>query len=123
MWTHTVLELYPKPLRGNLPTEGEPADWIEQKIVYYAQGDDETVIYFTPLWRIVWIKIKQYVDVVDSAWINHLWSKTPWWKRQTEKFWAEMKEKTISTEELVELLEEDGISSDDLKDLLGEELL
>ncbi|GAG44023.1 unnamed protein product, partial [marine sediment metagenome] len=27
-WDHTVLELYPKPLSGDLPTEGTPAEWI-----------------------------------------------------------------------------------------------
>ncbi len=117
MWRHTVLELYAKPLSGEFPTEGEPADWIEEGTVLWCQGYDDTVIYFAPLWRIVWIKVKKYADNIHSAWINHLWSKTPWWKRQSEKFWAEMEEHTLSDEELKELMGEEDYAA--MKELVG----
>ncbi len=117
MWRHTVLELYPKPLSGDFPVEGDAADWIEDELVYYAQGRDDTVVFFAPLWWILWIKIKKYVEAIDSAWINHIWSKTPWWKRQSEKLWAEMEENVVSTEELKELMGEEEYNA--MQELTG----
>ena len=78
-WRHTVLELY--ALDGPWPTEGEPADWIEAKSVAFCQGDDETVVVFTPLWRILFWKARQWKDDVwamaFNAWARH----TPWGRR------------------------------------------
>lgn len=117
-WRHTVLELYPKPLSGEFPTEGDPVDWIEEETVLWCQGDDSTVIYFAPLWWILWIKVTKYVDAVRSAWINHVWSKTPWWKRRAAEFWAEREENTISTEELKELMGEEDYAA--MKEFIGD---
>ncbi len=99
MWTHTVLELYPN--NGELPTEGEPADWIDQRLVSWCQGHDDVVIYYAPLWWILWIKIKKYADNVHSAWINHLWSKTPWWKRRTKREWDEIMADVIDEDTII----------------------
>jgi hypothetical protein len=109
MWRHTVLELYAKPLSGEFPTEGDPADWIEEGTVLYCQGYDDTVIYFAPLWKIVRVKLGAYAYTVWAFLYNNIWAKTPWWKRQSAKFWAEMEENTISTEELSEMLDEEEL--------------
>jgi len=63
MWTHTVLEIYPKMsinCRHTLPfpTEGKPADWIEQGLVAYCQGREEDLIQFIPLRRIIRWKLR-----------------------------------------------------------------
>lgn len=118
-WRHTVLELYPKPLSGGFPSEGDPSEWIEKGLVLYCQGDDETVVYFAPLWWLLWVKVKKYVDDIHSAWINHLWSKTSWWKRERAEFWAEQEGNTISTEKLKELMGEKEYNA--MGELIGDE--
>ncbi len=85
-WDHTVLELYPKPLSGDLPTEGTPAEWIANDQVFYAQGHDELVIFYAPLRWILWIKLKKYVDWIYSLFLNNIYYPyTPWGKRQMEE--------------------------------------
>lgn len=122
-WRHTVLELYPKPLSGEFPSEGDPADWIEEETVLWCQGDDSTVVYFMPLWKIVRIKLGAYAYTVYAFLFNNIWAKTPWWKRQTEKFWDEVEENTISTEEFLSMVEEWGEDErEGLKELLGPSL-
>lgn len=67
MWTHTVLEIYQALQIGvydgdrvtyTWPTNGEPADWIEQGLVGYTQGRLEDVVILTPLWQLLWWKLK-----------------------------------------------------------------
>ncbi|MCK4816790.1 hypothetical protein KA005_13555, partial [bacterium] len=84
-WDHTVLELYPKPLSGDLPTEGTPAEWIANDQVFYAQGDDELVIFYVPLRWILWIKVKKYAGQVYSWVYNNIYIYTPWGKRRMEE--------------------------------------
>ena len=118
MWRHTVLELYAKPLSGEFPTEGDPSEWIEKGLVLYCQGEDETVVYFMPLWKIVRIKLGAYAYTVWAFFYNNIWAKTPWWKRQTEKFWTEMEEHIIPDEKLKELMGEEEY--DTMEELIGD---
>ena len=104
-WIHTVLEVYPKPLRGDFPTEGEPADWIEQKTVFFSQGDDETVILEVPLWLIFWIKLKQCGRTIYAWVFNNIYVHTPWGKkhmRRVDAFFAAIP--VVGDEELREIM-------------------
>lgn len=94
-WRHTVLELY--ALDGPWPTEGEPADWIGQKAVAYCQGEDRTVIIFTPIWRILWWKMHRWAEwawsVVANLWYNY----TPWGRkeiRRIQEWWDSLERST-----------------------------
>lgn len=72
MWTHTVLEIYPcidTTTEGGLmtylhpwPFEGEPADWIEDGLVGYTQGRLEDVVILTPLWKLLWWKLRGWLQ-------------------------------------------------------------
>jgi len=115
-WRHTVLELYPKPLGGDFPAEGEPADWIEQGTVLYCQGDDSTVVYFAPLWWILWVKTKKYAYEVYAFFHNNLWAKMPWYRPFR---FDDVETKTVTTEELISMLKEDGMDPDTVNDLFG----
>lgn len=120
-WTHTVLELYPKPLKGELPTEGEPADWIEEGKVLYCQGEDRTVIIFTPLPVILWWKIKYWAQgIVDWLW-NIYYGYIPRGKRRIAEIRKRLNSyETISNEELMAMLSADELQG--LRDLVfGEE--
>ena len=110
-WRHTVIELYPN--KGGFPSEGDPADWIEQNLVSWCQGHDETVVYFAPLWWILWIKVKKYASDVHTFFYNNVWAKTPWWERNMEKFRAELDEKNTisSTEELETFMGEEAYTA------------
>ncbi len=103
-WRHTVIELYPN--KGGFPTEGDPADWIEENLVSWCQGDDSTVVYFAPLWWVLWIKVKKYADAVHTFFYNNVWAKTPWWKRRTKREWDEIMADVIDDEEVEELMGE-----------------
>lgn len=107
-WDHTVLELYPKPLSGDLPTEGTPAEWIANNQVFYVQGDDELVIYHVPLIVILWIKLKKYFAWIRSWVFNNIYVYTPWGKRRMEevdKFLDSIP--VITDEELREMFDDD----------------
>ena len=63
MWTYAVLEIYTRLDTIGLdhkpwPTSGEPADWIEDGLVGYTQGSVEDLVILTPLWLLLWWKIK-----------------------------------------------------------------
>ena len=79
-WRHTVLELY--ALDGPWPTEGDPSEWIEKRLVSWAQGEDKTVILFTPTWRIVSWKLAWWSEELWGA-IYNAWARyTPWGRRK-----------------------------------------
>jgi len=118
-WDHTVLELYPTPLSGDLPTKGTPAEWIANNQVFYTQGDDELVIYYVPLVVILWIKLKKYVGWIHSWIFNNVYVYTPWGKRQieeTDKFFDSIP--VITSEELREMFDDDE-EYDDFLEVVG----
>lgn len=66
MWRFAVLEIY-RPMGFHAdgevytapwPTKGTPADWIEQKLVGYRDGDMRDFVSFIPFWIIVAWKIR-----------------------------------------------------------------
>ena len=70
MWTHTVLEIYRvetgwpdgyEPRLLSWPESGTPADWIEHGLVLYCQGRAEDLVILTPLWKLLWWKIKGWL--------------------------------------------------------------
>lgn len=69
MWTHTVLEIYPDmdvsdegdvTYECHWPTSGTPADWIEQGLVGYCQGEPRDLVSFIPLWKLLWWRVKDW---------------------------------------------------------------
>lgn len=113
-WTHTVLELFPKPLSGSFPKEGTPSEWIEEGKVLYAQGDDELVVYYLSFWKILWWKLKQWGEAIHNWLFDNIYIHTPWGKkrmRKVDEFFASIS--VIGDEELEEL-----IGSEDCKVLL-----
>lgn len=107
-WDHTVLELFPKPLSGSFPTEGTPAEWIANEQVFYSQGEDELVIFYAPLWWILWIKLKKYAEWIYSWTYNNIYIYTPWGKRRMEEvdeFFDSIP--VITKEELREMFDDD----------------
>lgn len=68
MWTHAILEIY-EPEDG-WPAEGTPADWIDDSLVGYCNGEVEDLILFTPMLRILWWKVKHL--------IKKLWWASTW---------------------------------------------
>jgi hypothetical protein len=116
-WTHTVLELYPKPLKSELPTEGEPADWIEEGKVLYCQGEDRTVIIFTPFPVILRWKLGYWAQNIYDWFFNNIYVHTPWGKRYMAKVRERLNSyETISTEELADMLGEEEMK--ELHDLV-----
>jgi hypothetical protein len=118
-WDHTVLELYPKPLSGNFPTEGTPAEWIANEQVFYCQGDDELVIYYVPLVVILWIKLKKYTAWIHSWIFNNVYVYTPWGKRrmkEVDERFASIPE--LTEEELREMFDNDE-EYDDFFEVVG----
>lgn len=118
-WDHTVLELFPKPLSGDLPTEGTPAEWIANDQVFYAQGDDELVIYYVPLAEILRIKIEKYIGWIHSWVFNNIYVYTPWGKRrmkEVDEFFDSIP--TITEEELREIIDDDE-EYDDFLEIVG----
>jgi len=78
MWTHTVLEIYqPLDEEGEIlpwPADGEPADWIHEDLVGYCQGQEQALVLFIPLWKIVWWKLQRLVKIRNCLWKNILWN-------------------------------------------------
>lgn len=69
MWAYTVLEIYqPTDFHADgevhtapWPTGGTPADWIEQELVGYCQGNIEDLVAGVPLWKLLWWKIRKHL--------------------------------------------------------------
>jgi hypothetical protein len=62
-WRHAVLEIY-EPEEG-WPTEGTPADWIENNQVGYCDGDVECLVVLTPVWKLVAWKLRHWLGGTD----------------------------------------------------------
>ena len=118
-WDHTVLEIYPKPLSGDLPTEGTPADWIANDQVFYAQSDDELVVYYVPLVVILWIKAKKYIEWVHSWVFNNIYVYTPWGKRRMKEVDERLASIPTLTEEEVREIFADDEEYDDFLEVVG----
>lgn len=118
-WDHTVLELYPKPLSGDLPTEGTPADWIANDQVFYAQGDDELVIYYVPLVVILWIKLKKYAGWIYSWIFNNIYVYTPWGKRRMKEVDERLASIPVITDEELREMFDDDEEYEDFLEVVG----
>jgi len=118
-WDHTVLELYPKPLSGNLPTEGTPAEWIANDQVFYSQGDDELVIFYVPLYIILWIKLKKYLDWIHSWIFNNIYVYTPWGKRRMKEVDERLASIPVITDEEFRKLCADDEEYEDWLEVIG----
>ena len=83
-WRHTVLELYQND--GTWPADGDPADWIEKGLVSWCQGADETVVFFTPMWRILYWKLGYWLETYARGPFLNLWlGHTPWGRKKTSE--------------------------------------
>jgi len=87
MWTHVVLEIY-EPDSG-WPTEGEPDDWIENGLVGYCIGDTENLVALTPLWKLLWWKVK-YVLIGIKDYLVYLMGFINGENKRKEKRFEEM---------------------------------
>ena len=61
-WNHTVIEIY-EPDDG-WPKEGTAADWIEKNQIGWCQGEKENLIALTPVYKILWWKLKYWREVI-----------------------------------------------------------
>ena len=110
-WTHAILEIY-EPEKG-WPSEGTPADWIEQRLVMYTGGDLENLIHFVPLRLLFWYKAKSYGrSVRDFLLYNIIGDITGQNKRDAEELeqWFKRLDED-SARELVEHLDEGDTGS------------
>lgn len=110
-WRHTVLELF--ALDGPWPTEGEPSEWIEKNLVAYAQGEDKTVVVFTPTYLIVAWKMAWWAEEL-WGFIQNLWYRyTPWGRHRSyelEKWFLSLP--VVSDDNLL-TSDETGVDSDE----------
>ena len=110
-WTHTVLEVYDLEGIGFGVSREEMAERIDEGEYAWCVVEDDIVVYFMPLWKILWIKLKKYVDNLYSIVYNNvyypLYIRTPWGKRYRQKmdaFWDSM---PVMTEQEFDELQED----------------
>lgn len=106
MWTHAVLEVYDLDGIGFGVSTEEMADRIDEGKYAWCVVEDDLVVYFMPLWKILWIKLKKYVynlySNVDNL-LYPIYKGTPWGKKEQEK-WDEFFDETeISEEEFREI--------------------
>lgn len=111
MWTHVVLEVFDLDRIGFNVSKEEMQDRIDEgKYAWCVVGDD-IVIYYVPLYKILWLKFKQYAENIHSFIYNKiyhpLYSRTIWGKRKRQEldaFWDSLP--VITEEEEQELLRE-----------------
>ncbi len=61
MWTHAILEIYSQD-EAYLPTEGTPAEWIEDRRVGWCNGRWSDAVACLPLYKLVWWKLRGWAE-------------------------------------------------------------
>ncbi len=111
MWTHAVLEVYDLDGIGLDISREEMQDRIDEGKYAWCVVEDDIVVYFMPLWKILWIKLKKYVYNLSSSVYNNvyypIYKRTLGGKREQEKWDEFFDEKVeISDEEWEEIKED-----------------
>lgn len=113
MWTHAVLEVYDLDGIGFDISKEEMADRIDEGKYAWCVVEDDIVVYFMPLWKILWIKFKKYVDNLYSNVYNcgyMIYKRTPWGKRADAEWDEFMNAPEMTEEEWNELFKDDDVS-------------
>ena len=112
MWTHVVLEIYDlKGIGLDVSSSEEMADRIDEGEYAWCVVDDDIVVYFMPLWKILWIKFKKYVYNLYSIVYNNVYYpiyKRTLWGKKAQAEWDRFFEETevMTKEEFDELMED-----------------
>jgi len=83
-WEYALLEIYHS--RADRSEEGTPADWIEQGLVSYCDGDEEGFISTIPLYLIIYWKIKWMNRVA----FEYIYYRLPWVSKRIDRKFNEI---------------------------------